>query len=88
MPGARNVPSSELIAPDGTMKSAVQLSEIFEKAGVDINKPIITSCGSGITAAILALGLARLGKERAAVYDGSWTEWGGRDDTAVVTGPA
>ena len=88
MPGARNVPSSELIAPDGTMKSVAQLTEIFGKAGVDINKPIVTTCGSGITAAILALGLARLGKERTAVYDGSWTEWGGRDDTDVVMGPA
>lgn len=88
MPGARSVPSGDLIAPDGTLKSAAQLAEIFDKAGVDINKPIITSCGSGITAAILALGLARLGKERAAVYDGSWTEWGGREDTAVVTGAA
>lgn len=88
MPGARNVPSSDLIAPDGTLKSAAQLAEIFDKAGVDINKPIVTTCGSGITAAILALALARLGKERAAVYDGSWTEWGGREDTPVVTGPA
>jgi thiosulfate/3-mercaptopyruvate sulfurtransferase len=88
MPGARSLPASELIAPDGTMKSAAQLAVLFEKAGVDINKPVVTTCGSGITAAILALGLARLGKERAAVYDGSWTEWGGREDTAVVTGPA
>ena len=88
MPGARNVPSSDLIAPDGTLKFAAQLAEIFDKAGVDINRPIITTCGSGITAGILALALARLGKERAAVYDGSWTEWGGREDTPVVTGPA
>ena len=88
MPGARNVPSGDLIAPDGTLKSAAQLAEIFDKAGVDINRPIITTCGSGITAGILALALARLGKERAAVYDGSWTEWGGREDTPVVTGPA
>src|SRR3990167_6936512 len=73
MPGARNVPSSNLIPPDGTLKSAAQLAEIFDKAGVDINRPIITTCGSGITAGILALALARLGKERAAVYDGSWT---------------
>jgi thiosulfate/3-mercaptopyruvate sulfurtransferase len=88
MPGARNVPASELIAPDGTMKTPAQMTEIFEKAGVDLNRPIITTCGSGITAAIVALGLARLGKERAAVYDGSWTEWGGREDTPIVTGPA
>jgi len=88
MPGARNVPASDLLAPDGTMKSPQQLAEIFEKAGVDINKPVVTTCGSGITAAILALALARLGKERTALYDGSWTEWGGREDTPVVTGEA
>jgi thiosulfate/3-mercaptopyruvate sulfurtransferase len=61
---------------------------VFESAGVDINKPITSTCGSGITASVVALALARLGKPRSAVYDGSWTEWGGLADTPVVTGPA
>lgn len=88
MPGARNVPASSVLAPDGTMKTAEQLRSVFEAAGVALDRPIITTCGSGITAAILALALARLGKDRTAVYDGSWAEWGGRDDTEVATGPA
>ena len=88
MPGARSVPASSLIAPDGTMKAAPELARIFEEAGVDINKPIAATCGSGITASTIALALARLSKTRTAVYDGSWAEWGSRDDTEVVTGPA
>ena len=86
MPGALNVPSSSLIAPDGTMKSAEQLKAVFEAAGVDIDKPVVATCGSGMTASIVALALARLGRPRAAVYDGAWAEWGGREDTPVVTG--
>ncbi|QRN93461.1 3-mercaptopyruvate sulfurtransferase [Archangium violaceum] len=88
MPGARSVPSSRVIAPDGTMLPADKLAQVFEAAGVDLDRPIVTTCGSGITASILALALARLGRTRTAVYDGSWTEWGGLADTPVVTGPA
>lgn len=88
MPGARSVPASSLIAPDGTMKKAAELAAIFEEAGVDVAKPVTATCGSGITAGIVALALARLGRTRTAVYDGSWAEWGSRADTEVVTGPA
>ena len=70
------------------MKSAAELRAIFEAAGVNLASPIVTTCGSGVTAALAALALARLGREDIAVYDGSWTEWGGRTDTPVVTGPA
>ncbi|MCI3178933.1 3-mercaptopyruvate sulfurtransferase [Caulobacter sp. CCUG 60055] len=86
MPGAFSVPSSALLAPDGTVLDKDRLEALFTSAGVDLDRPIITSCGSGITAAMLALALARLGRWRAPVYDGSWAEWGGRDDTPVVTG--
>jgi thiosulfate/3-mercaptopyruvate sulfurtransferase len=68
------------------MKSAEEIRAVFEGAGVDLKKPIVTTCGSGITASVLSLALARTGKDRVGVYDGSWSEWGGRDDTAVVTG--
>ena len=86
MPGALNVPVGSVIAPDGRMKSAEEIRAVFEDAGVDLKKPIVTTCGSGITASVLALALARTGKDRVGVYDGSWSEWGGRDDTAVVMG--
>ncbi len=86
MPGAFSLPMSELIAPDGTMKPKASLEKLFSDAGVDIRKPVVTSCGSGITACVLALGLARLGRWRTAVYDGSWAEWGQAEGCPVVTG--
>ncbi|MFI4965953.1 MAG: 3-mercaptopyruvate sulfurtransferase [Caulobacterales bacterium] len=86
MPGAHNVPWEGLIAGDGTMKTAGDLRAAFLNAGVDLDGPIVTTCGSGVSAALLALALARLGREDVAVYDGSWTEWGGCADTPVATG--
>lgn len=87
MPGARNLPWSEVANPDGTMKSAEDLRRSFEAAGVDVSAPIVATCGSGVSAAVLALALARLGRDDVPVYDGSWAEWGARDDTPVATGP-
>jgi thiosulfate/3-mercaptopyruvate sulfurtransferase len=84
MPGALNVPWAGLINADGTMKSGAELRTAFEGAGVDLDGPIVTTCGSGVSASLLALALARLGRDDVAVYDGSWTEWGGRADTPVV----
>ena len=87
MPGAANVPFDTLLEAGGHMKPAPEIARVFAEAGVDLAQPIVTTCGSGLTAAVLALGAARLGRGDVAVYDGSWTEWGGRPDTAIVTGP-
>jgi thiosulfate/3-mercaptopyruvate sulfurtransferase len=84
MPGALNLPFDTVLNPDGTLRSEEELKSDF--AHVDLTRPIVTTCGSGVTASVLALALARLGRFDVAVYDGSWTEWGGRSDTAVVTG--
>ena len=84
MPGALNLPFDQVLNTDGTLKSADELKAVF--AHVDLARPIVTTCGSGITASVLALALARLGRLDVAVYDGSWSEWGGRPDTAIVTG--
>jgi thiosulfate/3-mercaptopyruvate sulfurtransferase len=86
MPGALSIPMSEMLAADGTMKSRAALAAVFDKAGVDIKQPVVASCGSGITACVLALGLARLGRWRTAVYDGSWADWGAAEGCPVVTG--
>jgi thiosulfate/3-mercaptopyruvate sulfurtransferase len=87
MPGARNVPWSGVVTSDGVLAAPAQLMAAFEAAGVDPAAAIITTCGSGISASILALALARLGRDDVAVYDGSWSEWGARTDTPVATGP-
>ncbi|HEX2146896.1 MAG TPA: 3-mercaptopyruvate sulfurtransferase [Pseudorhizobium sp.] len=85
MPGARNLPSS-VFSSGGKLKPVPELRSILQDAGLDLDRPVVTSCGSGITAAIITLALESVGHEENALYDGSWTEWGGRTDTAVVTG--
>lgn len=86
MPGAVNVHFRSLLNSDGTLKRDDDLRRTFAEKGVDLRAPIITSCGSGVTAAILMLALAQLGAADTALYDGSWAEWGGRSDSEVVTG--
>jgi thiosulfate/3-mercaptopyruvate sulfurtransferase len=88
IPGAKNVPFPTLLNPDQTMKSPDELRAVFESAGVDLSKPAITSCGSGVTACVLALALERAGKHDWAVYDGSWSEWGAFPTLPVATGEA
>ena len=88
IPGSRNVFFRDLLNDDQTMKEPAALRAIFEAAGVDLSKPVITTCGSGVTAAILSLALERIGKSDVALYDGSWSEWGMYNDLPVETGPA
>jgi len=83
IPGSLNLPSDTLVRPDGTLLPPGDLRKRFEAAGIDLTRPVTTTCGSGITASVLAFALHLLGHPRVAVYDGSWTEWGGRADTPV-----
>ena len=86
IPGSKNVPYTSLLNPDGTMKPVADLRAVFEAAGVNLSKPAITSCGSGVTAAVLSLALERMGHKNHALYDGSWAEWGMYEDLAVEKG--
>lgn len=83
MPGAKSLPATSFSA-NGTFKSLPELRQMITEAGVDLSKPVVTSCGSGVTAAVITLALTSLGHTDNTLYDGSWSEWGGRNDTAVV----
>ncbi|WP_156255808.1 3-mercaptopyruvate sulfurtransferase [Sandarakinorhabdus oryzae] len=86
MPGAKNIPYTAFYNEDGTFKSPDAIKALFEDAGIDLAKPLVATCGSGITAAVLAFGAALVGKANVPIYDGSWSEWGANPHNPVVTG--
>ncbi len=88
IPGSANLPWDEVVDAEGRLRSADDLAARFAAAGVDLARPVWTTCGSGVTAAILALALARLGREPTALYDGSWSEWGALHHLPIETGAA
>lgn len=85
IPGSANTPYTEFTNQNGTLKSPAELAQIFAQRGIDPAKPIVTTCGSGVTASIVLLGLAVLGAKKTALYDGSWSEWGTRADAPIET---
>ena len=88
IPGSRNVPFTTLLNDDKTMKTPDEMRAVFEAAGVNLSKPVITTCGSGVTAAVLSLALEIIGKRDHSLYDGSWAEWGAFPTVPVATGDA
>ena len=86
IPNSKNIPFRAVLNGDNTMKAPDALKKVFADAGVDLTKPAITTCGSGVTAAILSLAMERIGKRDHALYDGSWAEWGMYGDLKVATG--
>lgn len=88
IPGSKNLPFKDILKPDGTMMTADALRTAFDRAGVNLSKPVITTCGSGVTAAVLSLALERIGKTDHSLYDGSWSEWGAFPTLPVATGKA
>ena len=87
IPGSLNLPFGEIVE-NGRLKDPDAIRAALDKAGIDPNRPIITTCGSGVTAAILALALDEIGRPAKALYDGSWAEWGSREDLPATTEPA
>ncbi|HTM95096.1 MAG TPA: 3-mercaptopyruvate sulfurtransferase [Croceibacterium sp.] len=88
IPGSRNLPFTELYNDDGTFKDAGSLRAAFEDAGIDLSRPVVTTCGGGVTAAVLSFAMHLLGKDDTALYDGSWSEWAADPATPKALGPA